>query len=77
MNWLAKDSNGDWYIYPKKPVPQTSQWRHGGEYSKYFGPRVIPGIPWEDSLQNLAEPGPQTQLDRIEEMLKKILEHEL
>lgn len=74
MTWLAKDSGGDWYVYPKEPKIQGNQhWSCGGEYIKYKGDRIIPNILWEESLQNMNEPFPTTQLDRIEEMLKQLL----
>lgn len=73
MTWLAKDECGEWYTYPNKPEANTSQWRDGGEYLKYVGDRIIPNIDWKESLQNMDEPGPTTQLDRIEEMLKQLL----
>lgn len=72
--WLAKDRDGNWYTYPNKPEAYTGQWRRGGGYTKYVGDRIIHDIYWEESLQNMEEPGPTTQLDRIEARLIAIEE---
>ena len=52
--WVAKDSDGSWYLYALMPHKRTDDWRPEDTSStSIHRTLVLPDVPWQESLHKI------------------------
>lgn len=49
-NWLAMDSDGEWYWYEKQPIQNGNNWEINSVHDKWKSTNIVSLI-WSDSLE--------------------------